>query len=719
MPDNKKKSDSSLPAVENSTMGKKENFHKNGLNKLNNGDNHSSLGDDLKMKAAKVVANKVAPGIGGKAVDAISNVKKGGNPPLNNSGKKILNNSNKISMPDASLLNKEPNQGSIKDHMGKNFVRSSLSPFSPGFGFGNNKNSENDNEEESEETTSSNHLENAKSKFDDAQNVIKFMASPQAKIISAVVLVTGIILIIIMSVMPLLTYELDFNDLVGVGSSGLSADVTTAAAGDKRLEALYNRVLDKQREYSEAGKVFNADLIISVYHVLSNDNIGFTANDMTNELIDELVSYMFEEKCDVCEKDELDENGKCTKTCSYSESLFKENLETKFFIKYYRKSKCKGRTDEVFEYIERYRDYIGYTGLGDQSSVMCSDISLTSTGLSKEQFISYVNEYAKTNSKASTFASNASTIYDISRQNDFNPEMVLIRAVSEGFSPGGSTNNYWGLGCTNTGGGRDCQRYSSFDAGVLGYINNIKSHKYTTLFNMMSKYAYIGSNWFNPGSSGKGGCYYYPYINKYMSGGRSSEVAAACQASRRCSGADCLKTNEEDQAAYTRYQCESMLSYRSKIFNISSTDCTQMSGVANASTSQIVEYAVSTFDNYRYSQDTAKRMQDGYADCSSLVYRVYKHFGIVMSGNQSGEEYRWCENNGKVISASELQPGDLIFYNAGSMHNSKSYKGIGHVEMYHSNGKTFGAHASYSDSSKDISVSNYGNNGTYFCRPTK
>ena len=43
------------------------------------------------------------------------------------------------------------------------------------------------------------------------------------------------------------------------------------------------------------------------------------------------------------------------------------------------------------------------------------------------------------------------TIYDIATKNGINPEMVIIRAESEGYSPGASKNNYWGMGCTNTG----------------------------------------------------------------------------------------------------------------------------------------------------------------------------------------------------------------------------------------------------------------------------
>ncbi|HKM34606.1 MAG TPA: SH3 domain-containing C40 family peptidase [Lachnospiraceae bacterium] len=58
------------------------------------------------------------------------------------------------------------------------------------------------------------------------------------------------------------------------------------------------------------------------------------------------------------------------------------------------------------------------------------------------------------------------------------------------------------------------------------------------------------------------------------------------------------------------------------------------------------------------------------ADCSGFVLAVYKHFGISVSHSsraQAGE--------GKKITVSELQPGDLVFY-------ANSSGTINHVAMY-------------------------------------
>ena len=70
---------------------------------------------------------------------------------------------------------------------------------------------------------------------------------------------------------------------------------------------------------------------------------------------------------------------------------------------------------------------------------------------------------------------------------------------------------------------------------------------------------------------------------------------------------------------------------------------------------------------------------------------IYKHFGITLSHSaqaQSGE--------GTKISASELQPGDLIFY-------ANSSGTINHVALYIGGGKVI--HASTPTSG--IKISNY------------
>lgn len=91
-----------------------------------------------------------------------------------------------------------------------------------------------------------------------------------------------------------------------------------------------------------------------------------------------------------------------------------------------------------------------------------------------------------------------------------------------------------------------------------------------------------------------------------------------------------------------------------------------------------------------YSQP--KRMQEGYYDCSSLVWRAYSPYGIKFGNNSwapvAADIGKWSMTNGKKISSSltdaqiqkkKLKVGDLLF-KTGS--DNGRYKGIDHVEMF-------------------------------------
>lgn len=212
---------------------------------------------------------------------------------------------------------------------------------------------------------------------------------------------------------------------------------------------------------------------------------------------------------------------------------------------------------------------------------LCDSISMITTPLAREEFVFKTKEYfnSRNSSWGNSFAAQADVIYDISVKNGFNPELIVIRAILEGGSPvshGYNYNNYWGIGCFNTAASlSSCKSYPSFDEGVLGYANILKGYGVDNLLEVYSvkHYAYIGDNWYNPGNSGLGGCYYYPYIKKFMSDERSAIVGAACASGNECSGSNCLKTNDEDQLAYSKYQIQSTLSMRKTVFGIDNEDC--------------------------------------------------------------------------------------------------------------------------------------------------
>ena len=88
-----------------------------------------------------------------------------------------------------------------------------------------------------------------------------------------------------------------------------------------------------------------------------------------------------------------------------------------------------------------------------------------------------------------------------------------------------------------------------------------------------------------------------------------------------------------------------------------------------------------------YSQ--AKRMSKGYYDCSSMVSRVYRNYGVYFGSRRGWSPVaanigQWCVKHHKVVaykavSYKKLLPGDLIFFS--SQRNGR-YKNITHVEMY-------------------------------------
>lgn len=122
-----------------------------------------------------------------------------------------------------------------------------------------------------------------------------------------------------------------------------------------------------------------------------------------------------------------------------------------------------------------------------------------------------------------------------------------------------------------------------------------------------------------------------------------------------------------------------------------------------------------------YSQ--AKRMSKGYYDCSSLVSRVYRKFGVYF-GSKSGWSptaagiAQWCAGHHKVLSRkalpyTKLVPGDLVFY---SYTKNGRYLDISHVEMYVGNGMSVSA----SSSNNKVIHYGYSTGGlVMIARPTK
>lgn len=205
----------------------------------------------------------------------------------------------------------------------------------------------------------------------------------------------------------------------------------------------------------------------------------------------------------------------------------------------------------------------------------CSKFSLTETTLSREDFVNKIENYnyqGRASASWNLFRENAGHIYDMAVSNHVNPEMIYVRAILEGFSPGGSKHNYFGINCVNEH-PEKCNTYSSFDDGIMGFIKVVK--KYFAFETFARRYAYLGDYWFNPGNAGDGGCYYAKYIYPE---GMDSYVADACSETRKghCTKSDrsmCVLTREQDKTAYALYQGKNMTNLRYRIFGIEENSC--------------------------------------------------------------------------------------------------------------------------------------------------
>ena len=79
-----------------------------------------------------------------------------------------------------------------------------------------------------------------------------------------------------------------------------------------------------------------------------------------------------------------------------------------------------------------------------------------------------------------------------------------------------------------------------------------------------------------------------------------------------------------------------------------------------------------------YSQ--AHRDDEGWYDCSSLVYRCYAEAGITyLNGKTAADEAQYLVEHGMTVTREELQPGDIIFYSYGT---NGRYRNISHVAIY-------------------------------------
>lgn len=242
-------------------------------------------------------------------------------------------------------------------------------------------------------------------------------------------------------------------------------------------------------------------------------------------------------------------------------------------------------------------DYVDPNNPRPMSYGSGNSFSLTSTILSKEEFIARMNDYYERTNKRGfykNFVLNAEEVYDASLANNVNPELVVVTAGTEQnwtlSTACQYTNNYWGIGITNGKGCNSGGKYDSLSEGIAAYAKVLSSYneygKYAesitnryneratamcdssghglpgTLEGMQSIYSWIGNYRYNPGDSGLGGCYYLNIIY----GKSYCSTVATCAGSSGC--LEESKTTTCEQNDYTAWQIKKKIQLRYDIFGL-------------------------------------------------------------------------------------------------------------------------------------------------------
>ena len=152
------------------------------------------------------------------------------------------------------------------------------------------------------------------------------------------------------------------------------------------------------------------------------------------------------------------------------------------------------------------------------------------------------------------------------------------------------------------------------------------------------------------------------------------EAAQTSSSSSSSSSSSTTTRRSTSSSSSRRTSSSSSSTTARKSYSSSSSSYT----AGSATGSRIASYARQFVGNpYRYGGTS---LTNG-ADCSGFVMSVYAHFGYGLNRTSSAQA-----SNGRAVSISNLQPGDLLFYGSGS--------GINHVAIYIGGGQV--VHASNS-----------------------
>ena len=154
-----------------------------------------------------------------------------------------------------------------------------------------------------------------------------------------------ILLILFMTVITAVNGGItEFDDAFGANysSGGDTGDIEYEPSSQEAAD-FYDRINTVKLVYQASGKTIDVLKIAAVYHIMNINNNEYDYDYMTTPRIQEIASAMFVGN-------------------SYSESAFKENLANDIFATYfadYSQAEREQLAEDVFDYIERYYNFIG------------------------------------------------------------------------------------------------------------------------------------------------------------------------------------------------------------------------------------------------------------------------------------------------------------------------------------------------------------------------
>jgi len=171
----------------------------------------------------------------------------------------------------------------------------------------------------------------------------------------------------------------NFGPLMGINAK-LGDDIEEGyEANDKEEEEFYERVKVVADEYNEKGIKIEAELVGGVYFILQSYNPNLSMDDFDDRMIRRIVKAMFD-------KDAEDEED-----LIYDKDTFVSNLIDDVFPKLIPKIDSDlypTIADEIFEYIDDYKDLIGAeeedTNEGEGNGVLFAKGNPTSTRITSE-----------------------------------------------------------------------------------------------------------------------------------------------------------------------------------------------------------------------------------------------------------------------------------------------------------------------------------------------